>query len=72
MSLHVGTFSDKVRTMNQTKSKNLVLSADDARNLHTEIFSLLARIVELTEAQELSAPTIVSLDLDGGGFKTRN
>ena len=69
MSLHVNAFSDKVRTMNQTKSKNLILSADEARNLHTEIFALLARIVELSETQ---TPAVVSLDFDGGGFEARN
>lgn len=72
MSLHVEAFSDKVRTMNQTSSKNLTLSAADARNLHTEIFALLATIVELTTAKEKPAASVTTLELDGGRFDPRN
>ena len=65
MSLHVEAFSDKVRRMNQTQSKNLTLSAEEARNLHTEIFALLAKIAETAMEKE---PVVTSVELDGGGF----
>ena len=72
MSLHVEAFSDKVRTMNQTSSKNLTLSAAEARNLHTEIFALLATIVELSAAKEKQAIVSPVYELDGGSFDPRN
>jgi hypothetical protein len=52
--------------MNQTGSKQLALSADEARNLHADIFNLLANIAELqaTPQQVALAPA----GLDGGGF----
>lgn len=70
MSVHINLFSDKVRAMNQTRSKNLTLSADEARNLYTEIFNLLAKIVDLeavaSNANEMSAAVV---EMDGGKFK---
>lgn len=70
MSLHVEAFARKVKAMNQTQSKNLTLSADDARNLHSEIFDLLARIADLTDARKAATAPVTEVELDGGGFKT--
>jgi hypothetical protein len=67
MSLHVEAFSDKVRTMNQTNSKNLTLSAAEARNLHTEIFTLLSKIAEIGMVKE-SFVQPSTYELDGGSF----
>jgi hypothetical protein len=52
--------------MNQTGSKQLALSAEEARNLHADIFNLLANIAELQAGpqQVTQAPA----GLDGGGF----
>jgi hypothetical protein len=67
LSYHVATFSEKVRAMNQTNSKNLTLSAADARSLHADIFALLAKISALSDNSQLkSEPT--SIKLDGGKF----
>jgi hypothetical protein len=48
-SYHVGKFSDKVRTMNDTNSKSLTMTVEEARNLHTDIFALLTKIAELSD-----------------------
>ena len=70
MSLHVENFSNKVRIMNQTQSKNLMMSADDARNLQSEIFDLLAKIAEIALAKKQpEQQASVSLELDGGKFR---
>ena len=67
MGLHVAKFNDKIRIMNQTNSRDLVLTAQDARNLHAEIFEMLARIAELTE--KTPETNVVTVQMDGGGFK---
>jgi len=50
--------------MNQTGGKQLVLSADEARNLHHDIFELLnylnPRVKEKGE--------ITQIEMDGGNF----
>jgi len=68
LSIHVRMFNDKVRVMNQTQSKQLILSAQEARNLHTDLFALLAHIAELSN-QPQSEPQITQIGMDGGGFK---
>jgi hypothetical protein len=67
LSLHMRMFNDKVRVMNQTQSKQLILSAVEARNLHADLFELLAQISSSTDR----APTaeITQLGMDGGSFK---
>ena len=66
ISIHVRLFNDRVRAMNQTGAKNLTLTAAEARNLHTDIFNLLAN---LTEVSSQNAGEVVQVNMDGGGFK---
>jgi hypothetical protein len=68
LSIHVQMFNEKVRVMNQTQSKQLVLSAQEARNLHTDLFAILAQIAELSN-QPAAAPVVNQLGMDGGSFK---
>jgi hypothetical protein len=68
LSIAIRNFNDRVKTMNQTNGRQLMLSADEARNLQSDIFALLANLAELQ-----SVPTTVSepqsnISLDGGGF----
>jgi hypothetical protein len=67
LSLAVKNFNERVKVMNQTGSKQLTLSAEEARNLHADIFNLLANMAELQgSTTESIQPTAMSLD--GGGF----
>ena len=66
ISLAIKKFNDKVKLMNQTGSKQLALTAEEARNLHSDIYVLLAN---LAETQETSVSEQVnSISVDGGGF----
>jgi hypothetical protein len=69
--LHIQRFNDKIRILNQAGSRELLLTAAEARNLHTEIFELLAettqlqeKIIKLTENPQ----GITQVEMDGGGF----
>ena len=66
VSLSVKKFNDRIKTMNQTGGRQLCLSADEARNLHTDIYNMLSLIVELQGNQENAKD--ISADLDGGKF----
>lgn len=66
LSLAVKNFNERVKVMNQTGSKQLTLSSEEARNLHADIFNMLANMAELQGATESAQPTAMSLD--GGGF----
>lgn len=67
ISLTVRTFNDKVKIMNQTNGKQLVLSAQEARNLHNDIYAMLANIAEL--ASNKVQDDVIQISVDGGGFK---
>jgi len=67
LSPQLKKFNERVQVMNQTGGREIVLSASDARNLHNDIFSLLAQIAELIEAKQEQESTI-GVDFDGGGF----
>lgn len=55
--------------MNQTNSKELVLSAIEARNLHNDIFELLTQIADLAAIREKEQENaVVKADMDGGHF----
>jgi hypothetical protein len=69
LSLHLKNFNNKVKVMNQTNSKELVLSALEARNIQAELFELLAHIADLTEIKkEAAADAVVTVQLNGGKF----
>ena len=65
---HIKLFNDRVRTMNQTNAKLLTLNADEARNLHTEIYNLLASMTELSFNPQ-KPEEIIQIKMDGSSFK---
>jgi hypothetical protein len=68
LTLPVRMFNDKVRVMNQTQSRTVTLTADEARNLHSDIFALLAKFAELTKEPQVT-DEVVQINMDGGSFK---
>jgi hypothetical protein len=70
ISLSIKTFNERVKLMNQTGSKQISLTAQEARNLHNDIFNLLANLAELQTNLEIlnSSSQGTSLNFDGGSF----
>lgn len=67
LSVHLKMFNDKVKVMNQTKSKTLTLSAQEARNIHADIFDLLNSEVKKTNSDK-TTDEITEISFDGGNF----
>lgn len=69
LSLHLKTFNKRIQVMNQTNARELTMSALEARNLHAELFELLAHIADLTEIKkEVAAEAVITAVGDGGSF----
>jgi len=69
LTLHLKMFNDKVKLMNQSNSKQLVLSATEARNLHADLFDLLNHCATLShEIARKGQDQIVTVGMDGGSF----
>jgi hypothetical protein len=70
LSIHMRKFNEKLQLMNQSNSKQLMLSASEARSLQADIFNLLSNFAELaSEPVTVNTQESVQISLDGGGFK---
>ncbi len=67
LTIHLKMFNDKVKLMNSSQSKQLMLSAQEARNLHADLFDLLNHCSTLSRRLE-STPVAnpVDVKMDGG------
>ena len=56
--------------MNQTNSKELVLTALEARNIQAELFELLGHIADLTAIKQktIDDNAVIRIDVNGGNF----
>ena len=70
LTIHLKMFNDKVKLMNQMNSKDLTLSANEARNLHSDLFDLMNHCATLSQRLENTGPNeVITVGMDGGGFK---
>jgi cytochrome c-type biogenesis protein CcmH/NrfF len=67
LPLQIRKFNEKLRAMNQANAKILTLNSQEARDLHAEIYDLMATIAELNKNTGSNETVIVNMD--GGGFK---
>ena len=67
LSLAVRSFNDRVKLMNQTGSKQLIMTAEEARNLHADIYSLMNIIAEM-QNKPTTNEQINQISMDGGSF----
>lgn len=67
-TIHLKNFNDRVKAMSQTNSRDLTMTAQDARNLQADIFNLMTMVVELA-AKVDQKDEVVQVSLDGGNFK---
>lgn len=69
ISLSIRNFNEKINHLNQTNSKQLVLTATEAKSLHSDIFALLANLAEIQSNPQPSAvQSSEPIGLDGGAF----
>jgi hypothetical protein len=69
LTIHLKMFNDKVKLMNQSNSKQLILSSTEARNLHADLFDLLNHCATLSqEINRKGQEQVVNIAMDGGGF----
>jgi hypothetical protein len=69
LSLHLKNFNKRVQVMNQTNSRELTLTATEARNIQAELFELLAHMVDLTSMKkQADADAVITVVNDGGNF----
>ena len=70
MSLHINKFVDRIKAAESRSQRDVVLTINEARDLHADITKLLLGVQELqqqllTGQQEQS---VISVEIDGGKF----
>jgi hypothetical protein len=68
LPFHIKMYNDRLRAMNQSNSKILTLNAQEARNLHAEIYDLMATIARLSQTASKTTD-VAAVSMDGGGFR---
>lgn len=68
LSLHLQKFNNRVKVLNQTNAKELVLTAGEARQLQADIFDLLTQIQALTEVRVNEANDVIVVEMKGDKF----
>jgi hypothetical protein len=69
LSLHLKQFNDKVKVMNQSNSKQLILSAQEARDIQAELFEILNFLAVMARKHAAgNQDTDVTVKMDGGVF----
>lgn len=65
--MHLKMFNDKIKLLNSSQGKQLMLSAQEARNLHADIFDLLNHCATLSRRSATeSSNNAVDVKMDGG------
>lgn len=60
-------FCEKVRVMNQTNSKSLVLTAAEARNIESDLMNLLITITDL-QSERLKQTQAIEIEIQPPKF----
>lgn len=70
LTMQIKKFNQRVQNMNQAGSRELILGAQEARDLQAEIYNLLAQISSLQQklSQTEEKTSYTSLVADGGSF----
>jgi uncharacterized protein YfkK (UPF0435 family) len=70
LTLHIKKFNDKLKIMNQSSARDLTLTAQEARGLHSDIFELLNMIANLSnKTVNIEEDKPVQVLMSGGSFK---
>ena len=68
LPFHIKCFNERVRARNQSNGKLLTLNTQEARNLHAEIYDLMAIIADLGKQKNTNTDS-VNINMDGGSFR---
>jgi hypothetical protein len=65
---HITMFNERVRAMNQMNRTELRLTAVEANNVLSDIFSVLAEATRLQAEINQGQTNVIEVTMNGGGF----
>lgn len=67
MSLHIQRFLDRIRTAESRRQGDIIMTLQEARDLHTDITRLLMRLEERSVAPP-AQPEVIEVEVRGRPF----
>lgn len=68
MSMHINRFIDRIKAAETRNQKDLTMSMNDARDLHSDITKLLNALQAYHEKSSTATPEIIQVEIGGGSF----
>jgi hypothetical protein len=69
VSLHIARFLDKIKAAEGRRQRDVTMTVNEARDLHTDITKLLLTIQELRDTALSSKPdSDAQIEVDGGSW----
>lgn len=67
MSLHISRFIDRIKAAESRTQREVIMTINEARDLHGDITKLLLLVEELRRSAP-SEPSVVEVEVQGGTF----
>ena len=67
MSLHISRFIDRIKAAESRTQREVIMTINEARDLHGDITKLLLLVEELRKPTS-SGPSVVDVEVQGGSF----
>jgi hypothetical protein len=68
VSLHIAKFIERIRSNEHKGKRDLVITMQEAKDLHADITKLLLALEELRQAQDNTEDQVVEVKITGGNF----
>ena len=67
MSLHISRFIDRIKAAESRTQREVIMTINEARDLHGDITKLLLLVEELRQPTS-SEPSVIEVEVQGGSF----
>lgn len=67
--IHINRFIDRIKTSEARQARDVIMSLNEARDLHADITKLLLALEQQrTAAPKSTDPEVVTVEIQGGSF----
>lgn len=68
MSIHINKFLERIKAADSRSQRDVVMTVNEARDLHADITKLLLLIEDLREKAASQTAAVTTIEVEGGAF----